>query len=59
MVSAAGTIGATALSGTARDLQEALGSGSPEAALEPLLARYEADLSAAIRGVDAYLGGSS
>jgi signal transduction histidine kinase/DNA-binding response OmpR family regulator/HPt (histidine-containing phosphotransfer) domain-containing protein len=59
MISAAGTIGATGLSAIALDLQEALRTGSPEAALEPLLARYEADLHTVIRGVDAYLGASS
>ena len=50
MVAVAGTIGAMTLSSLARDLQYAIPSGVTES-LEPLLAQFEAELSAVVEAV--------
>jgi HPt (histidine-containing phosphotransfer) domain-containing protein len=54
MISTAGTIGAVALSEAARALQTALFSGDG-AALEPCLARFEAELATVTGGLRAFL----
>jgi CheY-like chemotaxis protein len=54
MISGAKTIGALALSATARELQETIHAGTP-GPVSPVLARFEADLAAVLEGLKEHL----
>jgi CheY-like chemotaxis protein/HPt (histidine-containing phosphotransfer) domain-containing protein len=56
MISAAGSIGANALSSTARELDQAIRAGVPEP-VNDLLAQFEAELATLISGLQGHCGG--